>query len=348
LVFALAAPIRADSKPTAAESDAALAELKNGFALRKQGRFGEALPHLVQSFRLAPGLKALLNMADCEEHLGRLLDAERHWVQAREMAAAQTDDAVRQEAAERLSDLQPRVPRLTVALADAAPPTSQVTSDNVVLSGALLGVPLLYDPGRHAIEVRAEGRVQRLIEVLLHEGDDVRLEVEPGPPIEASSAPPSLESRASKDASAQPGPAATTAPVASAPAHDGSATRPFAPGADTLRYIGLGVGVLGLAAVTVGVVAGLEAEHHHTLAVDACASDCRASTTALQEQATATNLATVSSVGYVAGGVLSVSAVVMIVLASRSGSGSTTGVPHVAFAPVVDGTTRGVAFESPW
>lgn len=353
-VFSLTSSIRAEGEPTQPESEAAHAELKEGFALRKQGRFAEALPHLAQSFRLAPGVKALLNMADCEEHLERLLDAERHWVQAREMAAGQMNDPVKQEAQARLRDLQARVPRLTVALAETAPATSRVNCDNVVLSGALLGVPLLYDPGRHDVEVRADGHGPRIVEVVLHEGDDVRVEVEPGPQLEASSASPTLESSAETRASGSQG-AALGSWAASGPMADRSAPRTAATGADTLRYLGLSAAALGLTGVTVGVVAGLESQHHHALAVDACGSDCRASGTALREQATAINFSTVSTVGFVGGSVFAASAVVMAVLANRSAAPSKvraatplTRWKHGALTPLVGGTVQGVAFQGLW
>ena len=60
-----------------AQSDAERAriELEKGYALRKEGKFAEALPLLVDSYKLAPQLKTLINLADCEESLGRLADA---------------------------------------------------------------------------------------------------------------------------------------------------------------------------------------------------------------------------------------------------------------------------------
>ena len=61
-------------------------------------------------------VKTLLNLADCEEHVGHLLGAEQHWVQARELAASLNNAAVEEEAHERLAALDVAQPHFISTL----------------------------------------------------------------------------------------------------------------------------------------------------------------------------------------------------------------------------------------
>ncbi len=72
------------SDPTAAG-----AQLQQGYNLKQQGNCEEAIPHFLESVRLDRHPKALVNLADCEERLGRLGAAQSHFVEARELASAQ-------------------------------------------------------------------------------------------------------------------------------------------------------------------------------------------------------------------------------------------------------------------
>ena len=85
LVMALAIPLAA-SVAWADDPAAARAQLEAGYALKEQGKYADALPHLLESLRLDVTLKTLTNLADCEEHLGKLVDAQKHWVLARDRA----------------------------------------------------------------------------------------------------------------------------------------------------------------------------------------------------------------------------------------------------------------------
>src|SRR5690242_18831309 len=104
------------SLPTTAlaQGDAAVAreQLKEGVELRKRGLYDEALKHLIESQRLDPEAKTLINLADCEEHLGRLTDALRDWLRARDLATTEKNEPIFIEAQNRLVDLEKRMPKL--------------------------------------------------------------------------------------------------------------------------------------------------------------------------------------------------------------------------------------------
>src|SRR5713101_6233535 len=67
---------------------AARGQLQQGYALKQQGKCVEAIPHFAESVRLDRQPKALLNLADCEATVAKLVAAEAHAVEARDMARA--------------------------------------------------------------------------------------------------------------------------------------------------------------------------------------------------------------------------------------------------------------------
>src|SRR5689334_179487 len=57
---------------------AARAQLRQGYALKQQGKCKEAVPYLEESARLDRQPKTLLNLGDCEQSLGHLAAAQAH------------------------------------------------------------------------------------------------------------------------------------------------------------------------------------------------------------------------------------------------------------------------------
>lgn len=323
--------------------------LQQGFALRKAGQCVEAIPHFLESFRLVPQPKTLLNLADCEERLGYLADAEEHWMRARDLAISAANAAVEQEAVDRLDELAPRVPHLTIALASRAPSSSRVHFDGVDFPTASLNVPLSCNLGRHSIEVVAEGYEPKVFEVALREKDAVRTEVEPGPQLQpadvrvASTPQPSPRLQDST-------PCATPAPRIEAPVRDSRRTD-----RGIVSYVGLGVGAFGVASLGLGIVEGLLATNDHRNALNACNRACAQSPLAESYQNSAYSAATLSNVGFVASGALVAASIGLLLLPAFNS-------PHTNSAPaaqanslfpvlpvaVVGRSLRGVGFEGQW
>jgi hypothetical protein len=260
----------------AAAGDAATAreQLKLGYELAQGGHCAEALPHLVESLRLDPKAITLINLADCEEKVGKLSDALGHWVDARARAQSEGAKAIEEEATSRAAALEPRLPRLTITLAPKTPMDAVVSRDGVVLGAASLGVSLPLDPGSHTVVVQARGHDDRQTEVRLAVGESKRLEVEIGPAVAAKVAAPPPDNGPGREA--KPGPL----------------SRP-------LVLVGGGLGTLG---VLVGSITGAMALGAGGRAKTAC-PDLQCSASALDDVHSGRTLGTVSTVGFVVAGV---------------------------------------------
>jgi tetratricopeptide (TPR) repeat protein len=134
-------------------SDPASADVlfRDGRALVVAGDYAAACPKFAESLRFdhAPG--TLLNLADCEEHTGRIATA---WAHFRELALELPDADERQAlATHRAAALEPRLPHLTVASWASLPPSAKVFRDDVELGRASLDTALPVDPGTHLVLV---------------------------------------------------------------------------------------------------------------------------------------------------------------------------------------------------
>jgi hypothetical protein len=152
---------------------------QEGRRLMKARDFAAACPKFEESQRLDPAAGTLLNLADCEEQLGRAASAWQHWLAAADQLPA--GDKRRATALARASAIEKTVARLSVSLAPSAPANAFVKRDGVVLGSGSLGVPLPVDPGRHVIVVSATGREDRETEVTLRAKEQRTLLVEAGP-----------------------------------------------------------------------------------------------------------------------------------------------------------------------
>lgn len=261
----------------AADPVAAREQLKLGYNLAQEGKYAEAHPHLVESLRLDTRGVTLLNLADCEEHLGRLAEAMGHWVDARQRAQIEGSKAIEDEATARAKALDPRLPRLTLTLEPGAPKDAVVERDGTVLGPPSLGIPLPVDPGPHRIVVKAAGRVPLVKEVVLAEGEASTVKVGVGAPAPAP------------DGGADERPALASS----------AAEPPRGGGASPLVYAGFGLAAAGLG---VGAVTGLMALSAGSDAEKAC-PDLRCSRQALDDVESGRTLGTVSTIAFVVAGV---------------------------------------------
>jgi hypothetical protein len=154
---------------------------REGRALMKKGDFLSACGKLEESLRLDPAVGTLMNLAECEERIGRTASAWQRWGAAADQLPSR--DRRRETALLRARSLEKSLARLTVKLGPGAPPTAQVTRDGLVLNEPSLGVPLPVDPGIHWIVVTAPGREGLETEVRLAVGEQ---RVVPGAPTPVS------------------------------------------------------------------------------------------------------------------------------------------------------------------
>ena len=154
----------------ATDADAARDELKAGYELKQVGRCPEALPHFLAALRLDPNAKALLNLSDCEQHLGQLVEARAHAADGRELARRQNDVDLVAAATEQLAGIERRLPHLMIRLEATAPAATTVSIDGATVDSSRLGVPEAVNPGKHVITASAPGSTSKTFEVSLSEG----------------------------------------------------------------------------------------------------------------------------------------------------------------------------------
>ncbi len=175
---------RADTRdPVAAE-----ALFEAGRKAVQKGDYASACPRFAESQRLDPAAGTLLNLADCEEHIGHLATAWESWQEA--IALLPVDDNRRPTAKKRAAAIEQRVPHLTIRLAPDAPRDARVRRDAVELGDASLGIPLPVDAGSHEVHVTAPGRQDFSTTVTLAEGESRVVEVRPGAAVEQQPPPP--------------------------------------------------------------------------------------------------------------------------------------------------------------
>jgi len=136
---------------------AARAQLQQGYALKQQGKCGEALPHFAESVRLDRQPKALLNLADCEAKSGKLVSAQAHTVEARDLARTRGMADFEKFAIGQLKEIDERMPKLVITVTAGAPAGTVVTRDGAELGAISLGTPLPIDPGPHTVVARGGG-----------------------------------------------------------------------------------------------------------------------------------------------------------------------------------------------
>ncbi|MFO0572351.1 MAG: hypothetical protein U0263_42415 [Polyangiaceae bacterium] len=144
----------------------------------KAGDYPTACAKFRESNRLDPAPGTVLNLADCEEHLGHVATA---WTLFREVTQrVPPSDERHALATQRAAQLEPRLPKLTVSLAPGAPAGTRVLRDGIELGAAALDTALPVDPGKHSIVVQAPGRAPSETSVESSEGRAERVVVRVG------------------------------------------------------------------------------------------------------------------------------------------------------------------------
>ena len=163
-------PARAD-----ANTERAAVLFKSGRASMVKGDAAAACPMFAESQRLDPSSGTLLNLALCEEALGKLASAAEHFT----IVAAQTEarDERHAFAVQHIEALRPRLSRLRVDFTRASADAT-VSRDGVPLGASELGSPLYVDPGEHKVVVTSpSGGAPSTYTVVLGPGETKSLSV---------------------------------------------------------------------------------------------------------------------------------------------------------------------------
>lgn len=284
----------------AGDSAAAREQLKAGYLLAQDNNCEAAIPRFVESLKLDPKAITLINLADCEEKTGQLASALGHWVDARDRARGENNTGIVDEAEKRAKQLEPRLPRLTIALAADAPKDAEVVRDDVVLGSVSLGVSLPVNVGKHTVVVRAKGREDHVDRIQMAEGEHKDLVVHVGPPKAGSA------SGAAEEGGEGPKPNEVEEPRAESSRH----------GTSPLVYAGFGTAIVG---VGVGAVTGILALGKASSVSSACPDHACRDEGALGDVDSGRTFGTVSTVAFIAAGVGAAVGVIGLLSSGKSG-----------------------------
>ena len=155
-VFAIA--LTATGSARADDKAAAEVLFDEAKALVGKGDYAAACPKFEASVRLDPtALGAHINMADCNEHIGKLASAWAEYREVEEQARARSDAKREQYAHDHALALSSRLVRLQVQAPKIAGLIVRRDGEDITAS---LGEPVPVDPGKHVIAASAPGRIE--------------------------------------------------------------------------------------------------------------------------------------------------------------------------------------------
>jgi hypothetical protein len=317
LPFVLAGLLACASALAGTPAEEAKELFVKGREAMKRGDNLAALALFESSQRAFPAPGTLTNMALVEEQLGRLASAWRHFGEV--AAGLPANDPRAEVARQHLSSLETRLPRLRVDRAPGAPASMVVKLDGVDVAADALGRDQPVDPGRHVVVASAPGVAgERRFEATLSEGQRAVLAVEPPAAAPPPAPPPPV---ASARAPVAPPAASSSAPVAPPPPPAASA-----PGSGQrvvgYSFIGLGVVGVGVGAVMGALTLGKKTDVEQCMSDAACLPQ-----TGRDAESSGRTFGAVSTVGFVAGGLLAAGGVVLVLTAPKAATTGATLAP---------------------
>ncbi len=260
------------SGPAAAqEGGDAAALFDRGLEEMLDGDYASGCPNLAKSYQLEPLAGVMFTLAECYAKWDKLATALEHYRKYLDLVPTLPEDKQARQAermqvaSEQYAVLEPQIPTLTILLPRDAPADVAVELDGQELAPNLISVAHRLDPGIHDVIIRRPTGESRAYRENLAKGNRRILRVE----LPASDTPPVV---APPDDSLGP-----------------------------MRVAALVTGGVGVAALIVGSITGGMALGE-TDAIDSNCVDTQCNQTGLDAAEGAQTLATVSTVGFVIGG----------------------------------------------
>ncbi|MBS2019189.1 MAG: hypothetical protein JST00_40350 [Deltaproteobacteria bacterium] len=325
-VLVCAAAAGAQEEPSAADVSAARALGQEGVKLADAGNCEEAIDRLTRAEKIFHAPSTQARLGECQIKVGKIVAGTETLNRVvRETLAPNAPQAFR-DAQERakalLAEAKPKIAKLKIAVAAPADAKLVVTIDGENLPLANLNMNRPVDPGEHVVEATAPGFLKATGKVTLPEGgiDSLALTMEVDPNA------PKAVPQANPDAPAADG--------AGAPAAATSTKKDRLP-----AYIAFGVGGAG---VLIGGISGLVAVGKKSDLSDACPNNVCPSAASQDVIDSGKSAATVSTVGFVIGGLGIATGVVLLL---TNGMGSSSGKPAAGptVRPLVGAGQAGVA-----
>lgn len=292
--------------PVSADSAAAAEALFNeGRTLAEKGNFAEACPKFAESQRLDPASGTLMNLGDCYEKVGKFASA---WATYREAVSESNKVANKQRErdANVLADrVQPKLSHLLVKVpATNVVPGLRIKRDGVLVDRAQWGASIPVDSGDHRIEAEAPGFAAWGARVDIAQSAKREIEI---PLLEALPEPPPPEELGKGQ-----------------------------------RALGFVVGGIGIAGLAVGGVFGLRAMSLRSEAKNLGCTDLDCATVeAKDKNDSALGVANVSTILFIAGGIVTGAGAVILLTAPSGVAGGSARIP--TSRPYIGAAVRGTS-----
>jgi hypothetical protein len=294
----------------------------DGVHAYEAGKYDVAMDRLERAFKVLAVPSLGLWSARALEKNGRLIEAAERYVKTTRLPVDSSSDRAVQEqakkdAAREHEDLVPRIPNLIVEIENASEDDVQVTVGGAPINAALVGTPFPANPG--PIVVVAEAGTQRVeAKSTLVEGQTSTVV------LDFSGATPTSDGTPTDPPRAATGSTAAAAAVDSGPT-GGGGWRPV------VGWTAVGLGAGGLAA---GLITGLMAQGKFSELGCASNGSCPVGSSD-DDIASINDLRTVSTIAFIAGGVLAVGGITLLLIPPKR-----TTTAHLT--PYVGTTTLGI------
>lgn len=301
-------PSTADAQVDDATRGAARTMGQEGLDAYDAGRYGEAVEKLGAAYAAAPVPALGLWLARALAKSGQLVEASERYgeVTRLKVQPGQDEDTQRQAQADaetERSALLPRIPNLRVQIKGADPSSVEITVDGAKLPSSLLAAPRPTNPGERIVEGKLGTQVvtQR---VTLGEGETCTV-------VLAFTAEPAAAALLAPAPAAEP-PVSSSPPGPAQPLDAGTAR---GSPQHALGYVGLGVGGVG---IVVGAVSGLVALGKKGKLEDDGCVDGHCFPSQQSDVDAYNSTLTVSTVGFIVGGVGLAAGVSLLLAAPRA------------------------------
>lgn len=318
-------------------------------ALMKDGRYTEACPKLEESLKLDDGIGTRFNLADCNEHLGKVATAWASFLDVAALSKAGNQAEREKVARKRAQALEPRLPKLTIDVdaVAAVQPGLEVTRDGVVVGAAAWGTPTPVDPGSHKIVVRANAKQPWEATVEAVEGKTSKVTVPRElTPIGVAAAPIPSSPTTTARLGAPPSSGLDTSSTTTLTSQD-QTTTDFPPPvyeshASAQRTVGWVVTTVGLAGLGVGTGFGIRSLVKRNDSRDNCVGDL-CNETGVKQRDQAVNSGNIATYSFIVGGAALVTGVILVLTTPSDRTNAATGKKHSLV-----GSIRAVPEASPY
>lgn len=286
----VAATTLGSASASAGEGSAAAEVLfSEGKRLAQDGDFAAACPKFEESQKLDPGTGTLYRLADCYEHIGRTASAWAAFLEVASSAKSAGQQARADDAKKRADSLEPKLTRLLVRVTDSTLPGLVVKRGNVDMGRPQWNAPMPVDPGEVTVDASAPGYKSWHGVVAIQATSSAEIVV------------PSLE----REVVASPQGAAASQTVAPSSSFG------------TQRTIAVAAGATGLVAIGVGGVFGLVSMSKKSDADKHCDANNACDSEGVGLRHDAVGAGNLSTLGFLAGGVLAATGIVLWVTSPR-------------------------------